>query len=153
MTQDTAESAPQLKQALVEAADNKNDEGYHSDDVTKVLDAFLNSSVFVASSADPNSDDGANLLMVQDNEGNPLPVLFSTPEAAGEHQEQAPYVVETNGITLVQSLNQVGVVLDPMTEHQFLIPPEQMDTLRGFVEQQLGAAEQGAPDQGTSDQS
>lgn len=140
MTDTPTDTVPELKQALIEAADNRTEQGFVQEDVTKVLNAFLNSPVFVASSADPQGEQGANLLMVQDNDGNALPVLFTTEEAAGEHQEQAPYVVQTNGISLVQSLDGVGVVLDPMREHQFLIPAEQMGAMRSFVEQKLGEA-------------
>lgn len=137
----TEETLPELKQALQAAAANRTEEGFLEDDVTTVLNAFLNSTVYAASSEEPDNDKGANLLMVQDNEGNPLPVLFTTPEEAEQHKEQAPYVVQTNGITLVRTLDDVGVVLDPTAEHQFLIPAGQMAQLRSFVEEKLAEAE------------
>ncbi|TLP79338.1 SseB family protein [Nesterenkonia sphaerica] len=146
MTETPTDTIPELQQALKDATQNRTEEGFLQDDVTNVLNAFLNSPVYVASSEDPQGEKGTNLLMVQDDEGNALPVLFSTAEAAGEHHEQAPHVVETNGITLVQSLKDVGVVLDPMSEHQFLIPAEQMSSMRSFVEERLAQAEQ-APQQ------
>ncbi|RJN31084.1 SseB family protein [Nesterenkonia natronophila] len=141
MTETPTETVPELQQALKDATENRTDEGFLQDDVTNVLNAFLNSSVYVASSEDPEGDKGTNLLMVQDDDGNALPVLFTTPEAAGEHKEQAPHVVETNGIILVQSLKDVGVVLDPMSDHQFLIPAEQMGSMRSFVEERLAESE------------
>ncbi|GFZ89412.1 SseB family protein [Nesterenkonia alkaliphila] len=136
----TEETVPELKQALQAAAANRTDEGFLQDDVTTVLNAFLNSTVYAASSEEPDNDKGANLLVVQDGDGKPLPVLFSSQEEAEQHKEQAPFVVQTNGITLVRTLD-VGVVLDPMAEHQFLIPAEQMAQMRSFVEEQLAEAE------------
>lgn len=140
MADTPTETVPELKQTLIEAAENRTEEGFVEGDVTRVLNAFLNSPVFVASSSDPQGEQGANLLMVQDDEGNSLPVLFTTEEAAAEHREQAPHVAQTNGITLVRSLDGVGVVLDPTAEHQFLIPAEQMGAMRSFVEQKLAEA-------------
>lgn len=146
MTETPADTVPALQQALIDAAANRTEEGFVQEDVTNVLNAFLNNPVFVASSADPKSEQGANLLMVQDDQGNALPVLFTTEEAASEHKEQAPFVVQTNGISLVRSLDGVGVVLDPTTEHQFLIPAEQMGAMKNFVEEKLAETAQAQED-------
>ncbi|GAA1810061.1 SseB family protein [Nesterenkonia flava] len=126
MTQEAFET-PDLHGALQAAASDEAS----SDDMLGVVNAFLQSEIYLPAVAAPGEDGSVSPLMLQDEAANPVLPLFSSPEQVpAEYKEQAPHVATVSGIGVLQSVTDAGIVIDPGAAHQFAISQEQMAAIR-----------------------
>ncbi|WP_258934765.1 SseB family protein [Nesterenkonia pannonica] len=127
MSQETAAPQPDLKQALLTAADGET----KTEELVDVVNAFLQSQVYLPTVEQASEDGTINPLMLQDTEENAVMPLFSSEDAIpAEYAERAPHTAVVTGVAILQSVDNAGVVIDPGADHQFPLSQEQMAAIR-----------------------
>ncbi|WP_022871821.1 SseB family protein [Nesterenkonia alba] len=125
-----APQTPDLKQALATAAEGEAS----TDELVGVVNAFLQSEIYLPSPQQPGEDGSVSPLMLQDQNENPVLPLFSSPEEIpADYKERAPHVAVVSGIAILQSVTDAGIVIDPGTDHQFPLTADQMSAIREQV--------------------
>lgn len=134
MTQEIPAADSELKQKLLNAADGE----LTSEKLVEVVNAFLNSQVYLPSLEKAAEDGSVSPLFLQDTEEKPVLPLFTNPEEIPEQfTEAAPHVSVVTGAAVIQSVQDVTVVIDPTSEHQFPLAPEQTASIREQIMTQL----------------
>ncbi|WP_146339829.1 SseB family protein [Nesterenkonia sp. NBAIMH1] len=135
MSQETAAPQPDLKQALLTAADGET----KTEELVDVVNAFLQSQVYLPTVEQASEDGTINPLMLQDTEENAVMPLFSSEDAIpAEYAERAPHTAVVTGVAILQSVDNAGVVIDPGADHQFPLSQEQMAAIRQQISEAAG---------------
>lgn len=134
MSQEASAAQPGLKEKLVTAADGETT----TEELVEVVNAFLNSEVYLPSVEKPGEDGSISPLMLQDTEENAVMPVFTSPDGVPEeYTENAPHVAVVSGVAVLQSVTNAGLVIDPGAEHQFPISMEQMKLIREQIAAQM----------------
>ncbi|GAA2028045.1 hypothetical protein GCM10009720_04760 [Yaniella flava] len=134
MTQDAFPEQTDLVEKLIAATagDTSNEQ------VVDVINAFLNSQVVFPSVDKAGEDGSVSPLMLQDNDGNPVMPLFTSPEGIPEDfTEAAPHASVVPGSAIIQSITDAGLVIDFGADHQFGLSQEQVEAVRNEIVSQM----------------
>jgi hypothetical protein len=98
-----------------------------------VILAFLNNEVYILSTDNLDKPDAAvEPLVLANSEGQPVLAVFSHPSRVEAHfLEAAPNVLGTHGAAILDSIgNELGLVINPGSEHGFEMGPEGIANVR-----------------------